>query len=208
MIKNNTVVAIYKSHAEAETAVKELQQSGFDMKKLSIVGRDYHTDEHVVGYYNVGDRMKVWGKTGAFWGGLWGLLFGSAFFWIPGLGPLLVAGPLVSWIVGALEGAVVVGGLSAIGAGLYGLGIPKDSMLRYETALKTGKFVLIAHGSPEETARAQEVICRTNPEVAEQHQSSGSSPKAAVVEVARSQIEPCRWIKWGHAPKGVTPFCR
>ena len=115
MTNNNAVVAIYKSHTEAEAAVKELQQSGFDMKKLSIVGRDYHTDEHVVGYYNAGDRMKYWGKIGAFWGGIWGLFFGSAFFFIPGVGPLLVAGPLVGWIVGALEGAVVVGGLSARG---------------------------------------------------------------------------------------------
>jgi uncharacterized membrane protein len=86
MNKNNSIVAVYPSHTAAEAAIKELQQSGFDMKKLSIVGRDYHTDEHVVGYYNAGDRMKVWGKTGAFWGGLWGLLFGSAFFWVPGLG--------------------------------------------------------------------------------------------------------------------------
>ena len=164
MTKNNSVVAIYKSHAEAEAAVKELQQSGFDMKKLSIVGRDYHTDEHVVGYYNTGDRMKYWGKLGAFWGGFWGLLFGSAFFWIPGVGQVLVAGPLVTWIVGALEGAVVVGGLTAMGAGLYGVGIPKDSILRYETAIKTDKFVLIAHGSPEETTRAQEIIKRTSPE--------------------------------------------
>jgi hypothetical protein len=62
MSKNNSVVAIYPSHTAAEAAVKELQQSGFDMKKLSIVGRDYHTDEHVVGYYNNGDRMKRWGK--------------------------------------------------------------------------------------------------------------------------------------------------
>ena len=146
---NNSVVAIYKSHTEAEAAVKELQRSAFDMKKLSIVGRDYHTDEHVIGYYNAGDRMKYWGKTGAFWGGIWGLLFGSAFFLIPGVGPLLVAGPLVGWIVGALEGAVVVGGLSAIGAGLCSLGIPKDSILRYETALKTGKFVVIAHGTAD-----------------------------------------------------------
>ena len=72
MTKNNTVVAIYKSHAEAEAAIKELQRSGFDMKRLSIVGRDYHTDERVVGYYNTGDRMKYWGKLGAFWGGFWG----------------------------------------------------------------------------------------------------------------------------------------
>ena len=170
MNKNNSIVATYSSHAAAEVAVKELQQSGFDMKKLSIVGRDYHTDEHVVGYYNVGDRMKAWGKTGAFWGGLWGFLFGSAFFWIPGLGPLLIGGPLVSWIIGALEGAVVVGGLSALGAGLYGLGIPKDSVLRYETALKTGKFVLIVHGTMDETIHAKEILDRTIPDTLDHHQ--------------------------------------
>jgi len=140
------------------------------MKKLSIVGRDEHTDEHVVGYYNAGDRMKYWGKLGAFWGGFWGLLFGSGFFLIPGIGPLLVAGPLVSWIVGALEGAVVVGGLSALGAGLYSLGIPKDSILRYEKALKTGKYVLIVHGSMDETTRAKEILDRTKPETLEHHQ--------------------------------------
>jgi hypothetical protein len=170
MINNNSVVALYPTHLAAEAAVKELQQSGFDMKKLSIVGRDYHTDEHVVGYYNAGDRMKAWGKTGAFWGGLWGLLFGSAFFVIPGIGPLLVAGPLVSWIVGALEGAVVVGGMSALGAGLVSLGIPENSILQYETALKTDKFVLIAHGSAIETAHAKEVLSRTNPEALDHHQ--------------------------------------
>jgi hypothetical protein len=170
MDKNNAVVAIYKSHAEAEAAVKELQESGFDMKKLSIAGRDYHTDEHVVGYYNTGDRMKYWGKMGAFWGGFWGLLFGAGFFWVPGLGQLLVAGPLVSWIVGGLEGAVMVGGLSAIGAGLYSMGIPKDSILRYETALKTGKFVLIAHGSLDEITRAKQILNSTKPESLEHHQ--------------------------------------
>jgi hypothetical protein len=168
--RNDTVVAIYKSHLEAETAVKELQTAGFDMKKLSIVGRDYHTDENVVGYYNAGDRMRQWGKTGAFWGGIWGLLFGSAFFLIPGVGPLLMAGPIVAGIVSALEGAIVVGGLSAIGAGLYSLGIPKDSIVQYETALKTGKFVLIAHASTEETARARDIIQRTNPEALADHQ--------------------------------------
>ena len=101
MSEKNSIVAVYKSHAQAEDAVRELQKSGFDMKKLSIVGKDYHTDEHVVGYYNTGDRMMYWGKLGAFWGGFWGLLFGSAFFWVPGIGPLVVAGPLVTWIVGA-----------------------------------------------------------------------------------------------------------
>ena len=170
MSTNSSVIAIYPTHTAAESAIKRLQQSGFDMKKLSIAGRDYHTDENVVGYFNTGDRIKVWGKRGAFWGGLWGLLFGSAFFWIPGLGPLLVAGPLVIWIVGALEGAVVVGGLSAIGAGLYGMGIPKDSILRYETALKADKFVIVAHGSNDETTHAKEVLNQTKPETLDHHQ--------------------------------------
>jgi uncharacterized membrane protein len=170
MSKNNSVVAIYPSHVAAEVAVKELQKCGFDLKKLSIVGRDYHTDEHVVGYYNVGKRMKVWGKTGAFWGALWGMLFGSALFWIPGLGPLLVAGPLVTWIVGALESAVVVGGLSALGAGLYGLGIPKDSILQYETALKAGHFVLLAHCPADEATKATNMLARTEPVNLEHHQ--------------------------------------
>jgi hypothetical protein len=170
MIKSNSSVAIYPSHLEAEAAVKELQQSGFDMKRLSIVGRDYHTDEHVVGYYNAGDRMKYWGKLGVFWGGIWGLLFGSAFFWIPGLGPLLVAGPLVAWVVGALESAAVTGGLTAIGAGLYSLGIPKDSTLRYETAIKNGSFVVVAHGTAEDVARAHQIIGHTGATMAEHHQ--------------------------------------
>lgn len=135
MSNNNIAVAIYGTHAEAETAIKELQQSGFDMRKLSIAGRDYHTDEHVVGYYNMGDRMKSWGKTGAFWGGIWGWLFGSAFFFLPGFGPLLFAGPIVGWMTAALEGAVLVGGMSALGGALVSIGIPKDSVLEYETAL-------------------------------------------------------------------------
>jgi len=164
MTENNAVVAIYKSHGEAEAAIKELQSSGFNLKQLSIVGRDYETDENVVGYYNTGDRMKYWGGLGAFWGWIWGLLFGSALFLIPGVGPLVAAGPIVGWIVGALEGAVVVGGLSALGAGLYGVGIPKNSILKYETEVKNGKYVLIAHGTAQEAERAREIISGSNPE--------------------------------------------
>ena len=127
MLETNSVVAIYETHAQAEEAVKELQRSGFDMKKMSIVGKDYHTDENVVGYYNTGDRMKYWGKQGAFWEVLWGMLFGAAFFIIPGLGPILVAGPLVAWVVGALEGAVVVGGLSAPARGCTASASPRTA---------------------------------------------------------------------------------
>ena len=113
--------------------------------------------------YNTGDRMKHWGKLGAFWGGLWGMLFGAAFFVIPGLGPILAAGPVVAWIVGALEGAVVVGGLSAVGAGLYSIGIPKDSVVKYEAALKSDKFLVLAHGTAGEVAKAKNIMQTTRP---------------------------------------------
>jgi hypothetical protein len=163
MPDTNAVVAIYDTHDSAEEAIAELKKSGFDMTKLSVIGKDYHTEEHVVGYYNAGDRMKYWGKMGAFWGGLWGLLVGAAFFWVPGVGPLLIAGPIAAWIIGALEGAVVVGGLSVLGAGLFSLGIPKDSIVRYETAVKADKFLLIVHGTTEEAAKAREILDRTKP---------------------------------------------
>jgi hypothetical protein len=163
MPENNIVVAVYAAHTEAELAVKELQKSGFDMKKLSIVAKNPHAEEQVVGFYNAGDRMKHWGGAGAFWGGIWGLLFGAAFFAIPGVGPVLVAGPLVAWIIGALENAVLVGGVSAIGAGLYSVGIPKDSVLKYDIALKTDQFLLLVHGTSDEAARASDLIKGTHP---------------------------------------------
>jgi hypothetical protein len=169
MSVKHSVVAVFKSHGDAEAGVNALRKAGVDMKKLSIVGKGYHTEEHVVGYYNAGDRMMYWGKLGAFWGGIWGLLFGTAFFWVPGIGPLLVAGPLVNAIVAGLEGAAAVGGLSALGAGLYSIGIPKDSVLEYEAAVKSDKFLLAVHGTQEEVARAKEILEQ------EGHEATGHS---------------------------------
>src|SRR5580698_1650403 len=151
MPEDNAVVGVFETHTEAEAVIKELQTSGFDVKQLSIVGKDYHTEEQVVGYYNTGDRVKYWGKLGAFWGGIWGLLVGTAFFFVPGVGPVLVAGPVIAWVVSALEGAVVVGGFSAIGAAL-------DSVLQLDTALKAGKFLVVAHGAASEVAKAREIL--------------------------------------------------
>ena len=169
MSDQNSIVVVYGSHADAESAVKELKKSGFDIKKISILGKEYHTEEQVVGYYNAGDRMKYWGKMGAFWGGLWGLLVGAAFFMIPGIGPVLIAGPLVAWVVGALEGAIALGGLSVLGAALYSIGIPKDSILRYESAIKADKFVLVAHGTADEVMKAKNTLKSTNPEESNVH---------------------------------------
>jgi hypothetical protein len=155
---HGSTVAVYESHSAAEEAVRSLAKTGFDMRRLSIVGRDYQTEEGVVGYYNAGDRMKAWGRTGAFWGGLWGTLSGLALFVIPGIGPLFAAGPLVTCIVAGLEGATVVGGTSALAAGLFSIGIPNDSVLSYETQIKAGRFVVVAHGPRDEVDKARTVL--------------------------------------------------
>jgi uncharacterized membrane protein len=159
--QEQSVVAVYDSHAAAEAAVKELQKAGLDMKRLSIVGMDYHTEEHALGFYTSGDRMKFWGGQGAFWGSLWGILFGGAFFFIPAIGPLVVMGPLVGWIVGALEGAAVGGAAGVLAAALTSMGIPKDSVVKYELDLKAGKFLVLVRGSAEMVDHARVALDTT-----------------------------------------------
>jgi hypothetical protein len=163
------VAGIYRSHAQAEAAVKALEKSGFAMKQLSVVGRGYHLEEQPIGYYNTGDRMKHWGKLGAFWGSLWGLLFGSAFFILPGLGPVVMAGPLVATLVGALEGAAIGGTLSALGAALFSIGIPTDSVVAYEKAIQADKFLVIAHGDRAEIEKARSILEQTDSERLDTH---------------------------------------
>ena len=175
----NSVVAVFSQHSSAENAIKELKGGGSDIKKLAVVGRDHQTEEDVVGFYNTGDRMKYWGKWGAFWGGLWGMLFGAAFLIIPGVGPVVAAGSIVTWIVAALEGAAVVGGLSALGAGLYSLGIPKNSIVQYETSIKAGKFVLVAHGTAEEVAKARDMLKTSGADQIDTYEPSTEAPRAA-----------------------------
>jgi hypothetical protein len=163
MEKTDTVVAVFADHQAAETAIKKLTEAGFEMKHLSIVGKGYETEEKVVGFYNVGDRVKFWGTRGAFWGGFWGLFFGGLFMTVPVVGHIIVLGYLATVAISGIESAILVGGLSALGAALYSLGVPKDSVLQYETALKADNFLVMAHGTAEEVARAKAILGTANP---------------------------------------------
>lgn len=162
MDKKNSAVAVYDSHTRLEKAVGELRRYGVDEKRISIIGREDADKEQVVGYYYTGERAGYMGRLGAFWSGLWIFLIGSALFFVPGLGQVIVAGPMVSWIVAALEGAVIIGGLSAIGVALYSLGIPKEKVLKYETFLKANKYLLVVHGALDEVDRAHKILDRTD----------------------------------------------
>lgn len=166
MTTPNTTFIVFDTHSAAEDAIRTLGKSGFDMKKLSLVGKGYHSEEKPMGFYTTGDRIKVWGSTGAFWGGIWGLLLAPAVFVLPGLGVVGMAGPLVATLVAALEGAVVVGGLSALGAALTQVGVPKDQVIKYEAALKVDKYLLVVHGSAQDQERARSVLDEAKTEVA------------------------------------------
>ncbi len=147
-------IAVYETHERAETAVKSLMAAGFSMRNLSIIGQNYETEEHPIGFVNTGERMLSWGKLGAFWGTVWGLLLGSAMLFVPGFGYLMFAG----WIVAGLEGAVIGAGLGTLSAALVGIGIPHDSVLAYEVAVKEGNFLVLAHGSNADVQRAKDVL--------------------------------------------------
>lgn len=184
--QHDAVVAVFAHHQDAEDAVRKLAGGGFDMTHFSIVGQGFHSDEKVVGFYNIGDRIKFWGKNGAFWGGIWSLFFGGIFLTIPVIGPVMVLGHLATMVVAAVEGAILIGGLSALGAALFSIGIPKDSVIQYEETVKTDGYLVVAHGSADEMARARAVLESSNPTRIDLHenvkaQAGGEKSSAPVV---------------------------
>ncbi len=185
MKADDTVIAVFADHQGAEAAVKKLAEAGFEMKTLSVVGKGYHTEEKVVGFYSVGDRIKFWGAKGAFWGGLWGLFFGGLLISIPVVGYVVVLGYLAAMAITTVEGAVVGGGLSALAAALYGVGVPKDSVIHYEAALKADRFLVMAHGPADEMSRAKTILGTVNPSALDMHRGIGeTTPMSGPVKAA------------------------
>jgi len=178
--QNDAVVATFGEHAEAEAAIRKLSDAGLNMKQFSIIGKGYHTEEQVVGFYNAGDRMQFWGKNGAIWGGLWGLLFGGMMITVPVLGPVMVLGHLAGVIFAAFEGAAIVGGLGVLGAALFSIGLPENSVIAYEEALKADGFLVVGNGPTADMARAKTVLDGTTPTKVDLHHDV--TPPAARTE--------------------------
>ncbi len=150
----SSVVAVYPDNAMAERAVRKLHEAGFARDDLSIVGRDFQMTEKPVGFVSLGENAK----TGAWFGGLFGLCVGAAFLILPGLGPIVVAGPLTAVLLAGLEGAVAGTALGSLAGALVGLGVPNDRALEYETQVKGGKFLVVVRGAPEVAARAHSLL--------------------------------------------------
>jgi hypothetical protein len=145
--QEGSAVAVFDSHTAAGDAVKALERAGVDLKSLSIVGKDFQTEEHALGFYTAGDRMRFWGTR--------------AFFFIPAIGPIVVMGPLVTWLVGALEGAAVGGAAGALAAAFGSIGIPNDSVVKYERAVKNGSYVVLVQGDIGAVEHARSILAGT-----------------------------------------------
>jgi hypothetical protein len=108
------------------------------------------------------------------------LFFGGVFLMVPVVGQVLVLGYLATAVASAVDGAVVVGGLSVLGAALSSIGVPKDSVLQYETALEADAFLVTAHGSGAELARARIILSAANPSSLDLHNSTAAAALASV----------------------------
>jgi hypothetical protein len=186
MSDNNMVMAIYNTQRGAEDGLKGVLQSGADMKKrldvkkVSLLAKGYFPDNEAAGIYNDGDGMKHLGKYGRFWNSIWGIIPNAAAFTIPGTGPVLVAGPFVSWIVDALK-RTPSSTRGAIGASLSSIGIPENSILEYEHALKEGKFLFGYYGTAGEVDRAHYILRGTEPAAVDTHSNLAAEPELMAI---------------------------
>jgi hypothetical protein len=154
---------MYKTFADTEVAIKHLQDAGFQLKLLSVAGKDDGTDKHMASCYNTGHGLKYHAKSDSSWARMRDLLSGWGFFWSLDGGPVHVVGPLVQAIVAVQEGTGSIDGMNEFGTALFGFGIPTDSIVAYENALKNHQFLLCARGPLAELDRAHSILLETEP---------------------------------------------
>lgn len=159
MNTRHTCVAIYLKPALAEEALSRLQSAGFDSAQLSFVGRD--TWANAAGSYTTGAGLKYCGSQGPFWERLWSVLSSWGVFWSSADGPMLVAGPLVGMIASAQKANSCDASIDGFTGGLSGIGIPEESIVQYEKALKNGAILLFVLGTLDETNRADHILDET-----------------------------------------------
>ena len=156
------IVRIYDNMADIESAIRALDQGGFPINQVSIITQSLEAEKDVNGYVTTGDVAKEGATTGAWVGGLLGLLAGAAFLWIPGFGPLVVAGPIVAALLGGVEGALAGAAGGGLLGALLGWGISKEHVLKYEEKLKGGKHLLVVNGTAEQIDRARTILNATS----------------------------------------------
>jgi len=169
MRERNTVIAIYRTHELATGAVRSAIRCGVDRSRLSMIARDRLAGDRIPIDEHPDGSVKSWGKLGVFGPGLWGLVMGWASVWVPGVGPLLIGGWMVSLMLGSSDAAAVFGRLTPLGVGLYRVGVPKTGICRYEEAVRRGRYLLVIQGSSDDVTQAGRLLSDTQADVIALH---------------------------------------
>jgi hypothetical protein len=162
MSTTNTVIGVYENMTIAENAVRTLDEHGFPVDRISIIGQDLQSEKEVHGFVTTGDVAKSGAGAGAWLGGLFGLLMGAAFIWVPGFGPLMVAGPFAAALLSGIEGAVAGAAGGGLLGALVGWGVSKQHIVKYEDHIKSGKYLVIVHGGEDEIEEAKDILSDTS----------------------------------------------
>jgi hypothetical protein len=157
-VVEQSVIGVYGSMPQAEEAVRKLNQGGFPITRVSIIAKDLISEKEVHGFITAGDLAKGGVETGAWVGGLFGLLVGAAFIWVPGFGPLVVAGPFAAMLLAGVEGVIAGAAAGGLLGALLGWGVSKKHIIKYEEHLKGGKYLVIAHGSADQVSTAHHLL--------------------------------------------------
>ena len=191
MLKNESVVAVFSENKEVDAALKKLRNARTAIDHISVIGKGSHSEERLVGFYNADHRTRFWGKRGTFWGNLWDLFDGGVALTFPAVGNVMIIGYLAPIVISAVDGAIMVGGLSPLGAALYSAGAPRESIVQYEQAVKSDGFLVIVHGAVEELARARGLLLQGNPSRLDLHDNSSTRqlPVAAVSPTPDTMID-------------------
>jgi hypothetical protein len=155
MPENKAILAICVGHAQAEKAIGELKRLGFDAKNVSVFRKACLDEDEFVGLYTAGERLLARGDSAAFWERMWDLLGDGGLFLVPGIGPVVLAGPFIHTLVATVDAGVAVGGLSALGAAMHHLGVPKFRILNYKVAIIAGQCAVVAIGTAELVTKAK-----------------------------------------------------
>lgn len=156
-MSKNSVFCIATSHSQAESIIENLQSSGFPAAEISVLLPDTE-GKHDIGHVKATkapEGVTTGATTGGVTGGVIGLLAGIGALAIPGVGPLIAAGPIMAALSGAAVGATTGG----IVGGLIGLGIPEIEAKRYEEKLKAGNYLISVHARDgDQEDRAKEIF--------------------------------------------------
>lgn len=175
-MNEQTAVGVYDAMEKVEDAIRTLHRADFPIDRVSVVAKDLHSEKEVHGYISAADISKTGAGTGAWLGGVFGILIGAAFVWAPGFGPLMVAGPFAAALLGGIEGAIAGAAGGGLLGGLIGWGVSRKHILKYEDHLRGGSYLLVVHGSSREVERAHEILGGTHPKELTMHDPSEQEP--------------------------------